>query len=145
MATLKDIIAAKGSDVWFVEREVTVLQAVHQMTEHRVGAVLILEQERPVGIFTERDLMRRVVREERDPAQTCVAEVMTELLYCCTPTTSVEEARTVMRDRRIRHLPMTDGDGKLLGMISIGDLNAHLLDAQERTIHEMEEYIHGRT
>ncbi len=145
MATLRDIIAAKGSEVWSIDRNATVLHAVHQLNERRVGAVIITEQEQVVGIFSERDLLRRVVAELRDPAQTSVGDVMTAPLICCTTATSVEEARTLMRDRRIRHLPMTDGDGRLLGMISIGDLNAHLLDDQERTIHGMEEYIHGRT
>jgi CBS domain-containing protein len=144
MKTLRDIIAAKGPKVWSIDREATVLQTVYMLTEHRVGAALITDCERPVGIFTERDLMRRVVREGRDPAQTCVGDVMTELLIWGTPETTIEEAQTLMRDRRIRHLPMSDGDGKLLGMISIGDLNAHLLDAQKRTIYEMEEYIYGR-
>jgi CBS domain-containing protein len=145
MATLRDIIAAKGAEVWSVERDATVLQAVHQLNERHVGALIVTDQGQIVGIFSERDFLRRIIGEDRDAATTCVGDVMTAPLICCTMTTSIEDARTIMRDRRIRHLPMTDGDGRLLGMISIGDLNAHLLHAHEQTIHEMREYISGRT
>src|SRR5262249_12623192 len=101
-------------------------------------------QARIVGIFTERDVLRRIVSEQRDPTRTPVEEVMTPEIICCTPETTVEEARAIMRDRRIRHLPMVDADGGLLGLISIGDLNAHQLASQELTIHMLHEYLYGR-
>jgi CBS domain-containing protein len=144
MATLKDIIATKGSQVWSIDQEATVLEAVHVLNEHRIGAVVVTDHGQFVGIFTERDLLRRVVGKHLDPVQTQVRDVMTTNLICCTPTTSVEEARAIMRDKRIRHLPMHDGAGRLVGMISIGDLNAHLLASQEQTIHVLHEYLYGR-
>ena len=95
-------------------------------------------------MFTERDVLRRVVGERRDPAATTVADVMTVEVVCCTPETTIEEARGAMMNRRIRHLPVVDGDRRLHGLISIGDLNAWHLDTQEQTIHLLNEYLYGR-
>ena len=96
------------------------------------------------GIVTERDVLQRVVAERRDPADTPLDEVMTTSVVCCTPETTLDEARGVMRDRRIRHLPVADSDGRLLGLVSIGDLNAQIQAAQEDTVFLLTEYIHGR-
>ena len=82
-------------------------------------------------------------REQRDPARTPVADVMTTELFCCTPETSIEEARGVMKNRRVRHLPLVDGDRRLQGLISIGDLNAAQSHDQEQTIYLLHEYING--
>ena len=94
---------------------------------------------RMAGIFTERDVMRRVLGKRLDPASVRVAEVMTNRVICCTPATSIEEARELMRSRRIRHLPILDAEGEVVGVVSIGDLNAHLTTHQEVTIHYLEE------
>ncbi|HEX4592024.1 MAG TPA: CBS domain-containing protein, partial [Gemmataceae bacterium] len=99
---------------------------------------------RLVGIITERDLLQRVVSQRRDPATSPVGEVMSAEVACCRPETTVDEARSVMKNRRIRHLPVLDGDEQLLGLISIGDLNAYLARDQEVTIHILHEYIYGR-
>jgi CBS-domain-containing membrane protein len=89
-------------------------------------------------------VLRRVVAERRDPMVTTVAQVMTTEVLCCTLETTVEEARGVMKNRRIRHLPVVDADNRLRGLISIGDLNAHQATAQEQTIHLLHEYLYGR-
>jgi CBS domain-containing protein len=86
----------------------------------------------------------RVVAERRDPTATRVADVMTAEVFCCTPETPFEEARAVMKTRRIRHLPVLDGERKLLGLASIGDLNAFHADSQEQTIYLLNEYLWGR-
>jgi CBS domain-containing protein len=122
----------------------SVLQAALLMNEHRVGALVAIEDGRVVGMFTERDVLMRVVGERRDPEATLVGEVMTASVVCCAPETTLDEARGVMRDRRIRHLPVADADGRLLGLISIGDLNAQLQAAQEQTVFLLHEYIQGR-
>ena len=96
-------------------------------------------------MFTERDVLRRVVGERRDPATTLVAEVMTTDVFCCTPETTLEEARGAMKNRRIRHLPLVDGDRRVMGIVSIGDLNAYHVNSQEKTIHLLHEYLYGRT
>ena len=144
MGTVREIVSRKGSQVWSVGKDATVLDAALLMNEHRIGALVVLEDGRVAGMFTERDVLRRVVADRRDPATTPVAEVMTHEIVVCTPATPLEEARGVMKNRRIRHLPVLDNDGRLLGLVSIGDLNAHQEHAQERHIHLLNEYLYGR-
>ncbi len=144
MATVRDILAKKGSQVLSLSGETTVLQAARFMTDHKIGAILVLDGEHIAGMFSERDILQRVVAEGRDPAQTTVGEVMTVEVACCTPDTSLEEARGAMKNRRIRHLPVVDGDERLLGLISIGDLNAFQVAHQEQTIFLLNEYLYGR-
>src|SRR5262245_24443076 len=110
MATVNDILADKGSQVFTTGKSATVLEAALVMNEHRIGALVVLEDGRVAGMFTERDVLRRVVAERRDPVATPVAEVMTHEVVVCTPATPLEEARGVMKNRRIRHLPVVDGD-----------------------------------
>ena len=144
MVTVQELLARKGSHVITVGTNATVLDAALVMNEHHVGAVVVLDEGKIQGMFTERDVLRRVVGERRDPTQTVVSEVMTRDVFCCTPQTGLEEARGTMKNRRIRHLPVVDGDNRLLGLISIGDLNAHEATAQEQTIHLLQEYLYGR-
>ncbi|HZT82928.1 MAG TPA: CBS domain-containing protein [Gemmataceae bacterium] len=145
MATVRDILTRKGPTVWTIHPEATVLDAAMLMNQHKVGSLVVLgDSQRIVGMFTERDVLVRVVAAQRDPAATRVAEVMTEEVACCLPETSIEEARGAMKNRRVRHLPVVDNDNRLLGMISIGDLNAFEAVAQEQTIHLLHEYLYGR-
>lgn len=144
MASVMAILAVKGPHVYTIGRQATVLQAALLMNEHKVGALVVTEQDKIEGMFTERDVLRRVVGEQRDPAATRVEDVMTAEVACCTPATSIEEARGSMKTRRIRHLPVVD-DGRLLGLISIGDLNAHEMSSKEQTIHLLHEYLYGRS
>jgi CBS domain-containing protein len=145
MATVKDVLAVKGSQVLSIGPSASVLLAANLMNEHRVGSVVVLDQGRVAGIFTERDVLRRVVGEQRDPAKTSVAEVMTAEVVCCKRETTIEEIRGAMKNRRIRHLPVIDEGDRLVGLISIGDLNAQLAAIQEQTIHLLQEYVAGRT
>ncbi|HKB38784.1 MAG TPA: CBS domain-containing protein [Gemmataceae bacterium] len=144
MAAVKDILARKGTRVWSIGEQATVLQAAQVMNEHKIGALIVMEGDHVAGMFTERDVLRRVVGEERAPATTTVAEVMTTEIVCCAPQTPIEEARSAMMTRRIRHLPVVDGEGRLLGLISIGDLNAFEAASREETIFWMHEYLYGR-
>jgi CBS domain-containing protein len=142
--TVKSILAEKGGHVWSVGPGATVLEAALLMNEHKIGALVVMEGGRLVGVFTERDVLRRVVGERRDPVATRVADVMTTEVLCSGPEMTLEEARGVMKNRRIRHLPVLDGDGRLLGLVSIGDLNARQEHAQEQHIHLLNEYLYGR-
>jgi CBS domain-containing protein len=142
MATVKDILATKGPKVFSVPPEATALEAAVLMNEHKIGALIVLDGERVVGMFTERDILRRIVAEERAAEQTRVGDLMTKEVICCTPQTALEEARVAMKNRRIRHLPVVEDD-RLLGMISIGDLNAYEAHDHQVTIHVLEEYIHS--
>jgi CBS domain-containing protein len=144
MSNVRDLLQRKGTQVYTIDPAADVLQAALVMNEHRVGALVVLDEGRVVGIFTERDVLRRVVAERRDPTRTRVAEVMTAEVVCCSPETGTDEARGAMRDRRIRHLPVADADGRLLGLVSIGDLNAELQADQEQTLFFLREYIGGR-
>jgi CBS domain-containing protein len=144
MATVRDILAKKGGQVWSIGGEATVLQAARFMTQHKIGAILVLDGEHIAGMFSERDVLQRVVAEGRDPNTTTVGDVMTTEVACCTPETSLEEARGAMKNRRIRHLPVVDGDERLLGVVSIGDLNAFQVAHQEQTIFLLNEYLYGR-
>ena len=143
MTTVRDILAIKGPEVQSIHPEATAYEAAVRMNDHRIGCLAVLHEGRLGGIISERDIMRGVVVQGRDPAQTPVREVMTPEVVCCQQHTPLDEARSVMKNRRIRHLPVLDDEGRLLGMISIGDLNAHEATTQERTIHLLHEYIYG--
>jgi CBS domain-containing protein len=143
MASVSEILAAKGRHLNTISPEASVYDAAVLMNEHKIGSLLVMAEGRLVGIFTERDILRRVVAAQRDPAVTPVGEVMTCDVACCRPHTDLEEARSVMKNRRIRHLPAVADGGEVVGVISIGDLNAYQVDTQERTIYQLQEYIHG--
>lgn len=143
MATIRDLLAVKGSHVLTIGPGATVYDAASLMNEHKIGSLVVLDEGRVRGIITERDILRKVVGERRDPATATVHEVMTTEVVCCRLYTTVDEARSVMKIRRIRHTPVVDDDGRLHGLISIGDLNAHQANSQEMTIHLLQEYIFG--
>ncbi|MFO0926558.1 MAG: CBS domain-containing protein [Gemmataceae bacterium] len=143
MATVRDILAVKGSQVDWIGPHATVYDAAERMNESRIGSLAVLDGNRLIGILTERDILRKVVALRRDPVETLVEDVMTSEVVCCRPHTRLEEASGVMTNRRVRHLPVVGEDGELLGMVSIGDLNAHQTHAQELTIKLLHEYIYG--
>jgi CBS domain-containing protein len=154
MAVVADILARKGSRVISIGPRATALEATQLMNRHKIGALVVqlmadafdepAECNRVVGMFTERDVLTRLVGKQRDPARTLVEEIMTADVACCQPETPLEEVAAVMRERRIRHLPVCDADGEVRGLISIGDLNAWHAEGQESTIHYLHDYIHGR-
>jgi CBS domain-containing protein len=144
MATVREILARKGGQVFTTGKGTTVLEAALLMNEHKIGALVVLEAGGVAGMFTERDILQRVVGQHRDPATTTVGDVMTAEVVCCTPETTIDEARGAMKNRRIRHMPLVDGEGRLQGLISIGDLNAYEASNQEQTIFLLQEYLYGR-
>ena len=144
MASVQDILSSKSSKVLTTRRDATVLEAINKMNDHGVGALVVCEGPQVVGMFTERDVLRRVVGEERQPSSVTVGEVMTEEVICCQPDMDLDEVSAIMSQKKIRHLPICDEDGKVHGMISIGDVNAHHASDQEAQIHFLSEYIYGR-
>jgi CBS domain-containing protein len=114
------------------------------MKAQNIGGLLVSDGQRTVGIFTERDVLKRVVAERRDPAATRVQDVMSPEVACCSPDTPVEDARAIMKERRIRHLPVLDEHGELIGLVSIGDLNAFDVHHQAQTISMLNDYLYGR-
>ena len=143
MATVRDILQNKGPAIHTVSIGSTVLDAVHYMNQHQIGAVVVVDGERVSGIFTERDVLRRVIEELRRPGEIAVVDVMTSQVMSCAPDTSLDDVSRIMRDKRIRHLPVCETDGRLLGMISIGDINAQHASEQEATINSLHDYIYG--
>jgi len=141
MATLQDLLAVKGREVVSVRSTDMVLSAANLMNERNIGGLVVYDGERVVGIFTERDVLRRVVSKGLDPATTAVGSVMTAPVVMVPPTITIEECAALMTSRRLRHLPVGVGD-KLSGMLSIGDLLAHQVREAETTITHMNNYIH---
>ena len=144
MAHVFDILSEKGHDVHTVTPETSVLEATLLMNREKIGAVLVMDGDRLAGIFTERDVLTRIVTEGVEPDVTPVARVMSRQVLCCPSDTTILDARAIMRNKRIRHLPVVGSNGKLVGMISIGDLNAWSLADGEATITYMSEYMYGR-
>lgn len=145
MGAVREILQQKQArSLQCTRPDETVLTATQRMNEFSIGALLVMDQGRLVGIFTERDVLRRVVAAELAPAAVHVAEVMTTSIACCTPDSSVDDARNIFRQHRIRHLPVVNSQGEVQGLISIGDLNAYDAIHQEVTIHFLHEYLHGR-
>ena len=142
MSLVRDVLAAKDSDVCTIGPDKTVLDAAALMNHRRIGAVVVLDGDKIVGIFTERDVMNRVVAEKRDAATTTVRDVMTTKVAFCEQDTTLEVCRGVMTKHKIRHLPVVE-DGKLRGMISSGDILARRLQEHEETIKYLHEYMHG--
>jgi len=138
--TVQDILAHKGSDVISVKPGETVLKAAELMSERGIGGLVVTEGGRLVGIFTERDILRRVVAPRRDPAATKVADVMTTPVTACAPDTPVEECAAMMTGKRIRHLPVVSERG-LAGVITIGDVLAFQVREQQATIDYMHHFM----
>jgi CBS domain-containing protein len=145
MTSLRTLLAKKDGQILTISGAASVAEAVRVMNQFRVGAVLIARDSRIQGIFTERDVLRRVIESGTSLHEMTVSDVMTPDVICCTPDTSIEEASRLMKERRVRHLPICDEDGRLVGMISIGDLNAHYLTLQEARIQELEDFVYGRS
>jgi CBS domain-containing protein len=142
--TLDAVLASKGPAIHYVVPEATVIHAVRTMNQERVGAVLVCESGEMVGIFTERDVLCRVVDEGRDPDATKVVEVMTSEVVAVRPTTLVAEAMAVITEKRIRHLPVVDNEDLLKGLVSSGDLTRWVSRNQEIHIKDLVDYITGK-
>ena len=140
MASVKQLLQGKGHDVWSIGPEVSVYDAIAEMAKKEVGALAVLEGESLVGVMSERDYARKVVLQGRSSRDTKVRDIMTTRVAYARPDQSVEDCMATMTEKRIRHLPVMDGD-KLLGMISIGDLVKAIIEEQQHVIEQLEQYI----
>ncbi|CAG0991926.1 Hypoxic response protein 1 [Phycisphaerales bacterium] len=142
MTSVCAILRSKAREVVTIEPSATALAAAQRMNLHRIGCLVVIEPRggEIVGIVSERDILTRLVAEERDPRITTVHDIMTRGVICCTPETPVQELRAVMQSRRVRHVPVTDDNG-LCGLVSIGDLNAFEAAGLTATIATLESYI----
>ncbi len=143
MPTAQSILDRKGPEVTTVTAEANVLDAAKLMNQRRIGALVVTRGDRAVGIFTERDILNRVVAAGRKPEGTRVEEVMTSPMACCRRDTTLPECKAMMTQKRIRHLPVVE-EGELFGMISSGDILAGESAQQQATIEYLHEYLYGR-
>lgn len=144
MTTVAEIIKSKpDGKVHSVKPTDTVLSALKLMADMHIGALLVMEGDKIAGIFTERDYARKVVLLGRASIDTPISEVMTRAVRFVHPTNSAEECMALMTENRLRHLPVVDEGGKLLGMVSIGDLVKDIISAQQFIIEQLTHYIHG--
>lgn len=145
MPTVQDVLDSKGTTrLLTISPAASVLDAVEKMNELKVGALIVMEDGQVLGIFTERDVLRRVIGENRKPSTTAINEVMSRDVVCVEPETDLDEVSTLMKERRIRHVPVCDPVRGLLGMVSIGDVNALHASHRDATLHYLNEYIYGR-
>ncbi len=140
MPTAQTILDLKGRGVVTIVPYDSVLAAAHLMNRRAIGGLVVAEDEQIVGVITERDVLRRIVAERRDPATTTIREVMTAPVVTCRPEAKLEECSAVMTAKHIRHLPVADENG-LVGIITSGDILAYQVDEQEATIQHLNSYI----
>jgi CBS domain-containing protein len=138
--TIGSILGKKRREIWFVTPQASVYEAIALMAEKSIGAVLVIADQRLVGIVSERDYARKVILKGRSSKETMVQEIMTRDLIIVSPENTVDECMRIMTDRRIRHLPVLDR-GKLVGIVSIGDLVNAVIADQAQTIDQLHTYI----
>jgi CBS domain-containing protein len=142
MATVAQLLDHKPRAIYSVAPDAPVLEAIRLMAEHSVGALLVMQDTRLEGIVSERDYARKVILMGRSSSDTLVSQIMTASVITVEPGFSVQQCMQLMTDRRVRHLPVVAG-GRVLGMLSIGDLVRAVLAEQAQTIEQLEHYIHN--
>jgi len=142
MAILSQLLETKGREVISVVPDASVYEAIELMATRSIGALLVLEHGRIVGILSERDYARKVILQGRSSRTTTVGEIMTSPVLTAPSRLTVEEAMAVMTEKRVRHLPVVD-DGWLRGMISVGDLVKEIIAEQQFVIGQLHNYIHS--
>jgi CBS domain-containing protein len=141
MKTLKQLLEAKGREVYTIEPGARVFDALKLMADKGVGALIVTEGGRIAGVISERDYARKVILLGKSSHELQVREIMTGKVITVDPGQSVEECMALMTEKRIRHLPVTEGE-RLVGVLSIGDLVKEVIAAQRQTIEQLESYIH---
>ena len=140
--TARHIIQQKGRNVWTIDPDATVLDALAKMAEKDVGSLAVMDGEKLVGIITERHYSRNVILKGKRSATTLVKDIMEQNVVHVRPDQSVELCMALMTEKRVRHLPVVEGD-KVIGIVSIGDLLKTIISKQKFVIDELEHYIHG--
>ena len=141
MKTLKQLLEAKGREVFSTAPDARVFDALKLMAEKSVGALIVIEGGRIAGIISERDYARKVILHGKSSHDIQVRDIMTSKVFTVHPGQSVEECMGLMTEKRIRHLPVTEGE-RLIGVLSIGDLVKEVIAEQQQTIQQLESYIH---
>lgn len=141
MKTLKQLIEAKPYKVLSIDQDRTVYEALQMLARYDIGALLVVADDKPVGVFSERDYARKVILHGKASREIPVREVMSEKLICVNLNETVEECMAIMTDRHIRHLPVLAADGAVAGFLSIGDLVKEVISEQTFIIGQLEHYI----
>lgn len=142
MKLVSHLLDTKGREIISISENASVLDAIRLMAERAVGSVLVMDGERLQGIVTERDYARKVILKGRASDSTRVGEIMTTAVITAPPGQTVKECMTVMTEKKIRHLPVID-DGRVVGLVSIGDLVQAIIEGQQEEIEQLEKYISG--
>ena len=140
MHSIRDILREKGTTVRSVGPDETVFEAIRRMAEHGIGALLVVEGDKPVGLVSERDYSRKVILRGLRSRETMVRTIMSSPLLTISPDASVQQGLSTMTDKHVRHLPVADESG-ILGMVSIGDLVKGVIQDQQELIEQLESYI----
>jgi CBS domain-containing protein len=141
-STISDILYHKAGDIWTISPDATVFEAIQLMADKNIGALLVTDRERLVGILSERDYTRKVALRGKSSKECRVREIVSENPITVTPAHTVEHCMRLMTEHRVRHLPVLDGN-KLVGVVSIGDLVNWIISAQTTAISQLETYISG--
>jgi len=141
-SSISEILHSKGKNVWTVSPETTVYSALEVMAAKNIGALCVTEGSRLVGILSERDYTRKIVLKGKSSRTALVREIISDHVVSVSPDSTIEECLHLMTDNRIRHLPVLE-DGKLTGLISIGDLVNYIISSQRSTIEQLQTYISG--
>jgi CBS domain-containing protein len=144
MRLVQDILNHKGHDVFSVDPEATIFSAIETMADRRIGALLVMQGGKPVGIVTERDYARKVALEGRSSRDSKVRDIMSTRVLCVAPDRTVEDCMALMTGRRARHLPVVDRK-EVIGLISIGDLVKAMIAEQQFMIDQLHDYITGQS
>ena len=142
MKSLKQLLGAKGNQVYSIGPDAKVIEALQIMAQKDVGALVVLDSGRLAGILSERDYARKVILRGKSSQDVPVSEIMTAEVVTVEPSRTIEECMGLVTQRRVRHLPVVE-DGKLIGVVSIGDLVKEVIAEQEQTIKQLESYIHS--
>jgi CBS domain-containing protein len=142
ITSVRQLLQIKGQDIWSITPQATVLEALRMMADKDVGALLVIEDDKLVGILSERDYARKVILQGKTSKDTLVKDIMTSVLFTVHPDQTIEECMELMTTRRIRHIPVVLDD-QILGVISIGDVVKDIIFQQRQTIKEMEKYVTG--
>jgi CBS domain-containing protein len=142
MGVVKQILEGKGTEIFTITPDTSVYHALELMVEKNVSALLVMENDKLAGIFTERDYARKVVLKGKKSTETQIGEIMTSNLITVSPESTIDECMALMTGKYIRHLPVIT-DGKLAGIISIGDVVRRIIEDQKSIIGHMEQYIAG--
>jgi CBS domain-containing protein len=140
MKRVRDILQTKGDVVWSIAPDASVYDAIKLMADKGIGALLVMQDEKLIGIISERDYARKVILQGRSSRTTKVSEIMTSRVVYAQPDQNIEECMALMTDKRIRHLPVME-QGRLIGVISIGDLVKSIIVEQKFIIEQLEKYI----